>query len=444
MFGECLSSRYWGRLSDKRGRKTIFLAGLAGTALALLCFGFAATAPVAVAWRLLAGLLNGNVVVFQLLLVELVQCPTDLGTASAMAQVCWSAGCCIGAWVGGRSSDPVRAWPAWFVPGSVWDHHPYLLPNVVCAVILLLELMIGARWLCEPEAKSRCAKEIIADPCSAYAARRYVVISAIMALYVCIVGPTSPSPLTTDISHLMATEQLLLRLFSKPKLIPPLKPSMWFTGGFGYSTKHVGEILAVQNAMQFVLGIVVVCLSRLYSLSQHRWSVLQVVPFVFATLYAVDPLLLLVPRRWRETLIYANTLVRYPTQHVSHAAIAVMLKQIAPVKDAGSFYGSTQSLTTGCRCFGSFISGPLQALGTACGTLLLPWWANALIAAVCLIPLRQAMNKDVVEFNEEEALNLSPKETTPLLAYYNSRECRGGGGVLSQRTDPQLRRVSAC
>ena len=57
-FAEFSSGVAWGRLSDRVGRKPVLLAGLAGTALSMLVFGFARNLPVAVLGRALGGLLN--------------------------------------------------------------------------------------------------------------------------------------------------------------------------------------------------------------------------------------------------------------------------------------------------------------------------------------------------------------------------------------------------
>ena len=56
---EFASGFFWGRLSDRVGRKPVLLAGLAGTALSMLVFGFAPNLPVALVGRALGGLLNG-------------------------------------------------------------------------------------------------------------------------------------------------------------------------------------------------------------------------------------------------------------------------------------------------------------------------------------------------------------------------------------------------
>jgi MFS family permease len=65
----------WGTVSDKYGRKPIVLSGLAGVALSSLIFGVATNYWVALAARVLGGLLNGNVSVMQTTVAEMVKDP---------------------------------------------------------------------------------------------------------------------------------------------------------------------------------------------------------------------------------------------------------------------------------------------------------------------------------------------------------------------------------
>lgn len=58
-FMECVSGIFWGRLSDRIGRKRVLLGGMFGTGLSMLLFGFARSLPMALFARALGGLLNG-------------------------------------------------------------------------------------------------------------------------------------------------------------------------------------------------------------------------------------------------------------------------------------------------------------------------------------------------------------------------------------------------
>ncbi len=58
-FAEFSTGIIWGKLSDRIGRKPVLLAGLGGTLLSMLMFGFASSLPVALVGRALGGMLNG-------------------------------------------------------------------------------------------------------------------------------------------------------------------------------------------------------------------------------------------------------------------------------------------------------------------------------------------------------------------------------------------------
>lgn len=58
-FAECASGMFWGRLSDRVGRKKVLLGGLFGTGLSMCLFGFAKSLPMALFARAMGGLLNG-------------------------------------------------------------------------------------------------------------------------------------------------------------------------------------------------------------------------------------------------------------------------------------------------------------------------------------------------------------------------------------------------
>lgn len=60
-FAEFASSVFWGRLSDRIGRKPVLLGGLFGTGLSMLLLGFATTFPMVLFARVIGGLLNGYV-----------------------------------------------------------------------------------------------------------------------------------------------------------------------------------------------------------------------------------------------------------------------------------------------------------------------------------------------------------------------------------------------
>lgn len=49
--------------------------------------------------------------------------------------------------IGGALARPVKAFPSIFAPGSLWDHYPYLLPNLFSAVCVFMGVIIGVLFL---------------------------------------------------------------------------------------------------------------------------------------------------------------------------------------------------------------------------------------------------------------------------------------------------------
>ena len=146
-FAEAISSCIWGRISDKFGRKSILLCGLAGTGISMLLFGFATNIYVALLARALGGLLNGNIGVLQTTISEVVKNEAHKGIGFALMPAIWCVGAAIGSALGGSLADPVRSYPTVFPPGGLLDQYPYLLPNLVCCFVVVIAITVGILFL---------------------------------------------------------------------------------------------------------------------------------------------------------------------------------------------------------------------------------------------------------------------------------------------------------
>jgi len=71
-FSQFTSSVFWGRASDRFGRKATILFGVLGTLISSLLFGLSKSVPQAIAARCLCGLLNGNVGILRTFVAEIV------------------------------------------------------------------------------------------------------------------------------------------------------------------------------------------------------------------------------------------------------------------------------------------------------------------------------------------------------------------------------------
>ncbi|KAK3307034.1 major facilitator superfamily domain-containing protein [Chaetomium strumarium] len=175
-FAEFSTSVFWGRLSDKVGRKPVLLMGMAGTGLSVLIFGFAPNLQVALLARALGGFLNGyalpvdagtlgqadgrsNIAVLQTTVGELVTVKEHQPRAYAVMPLVWCIGSIVGPMIGGALAKPVESLPSVFAPGSIWDRFPYLLPNLFSAICVSVGVVIGVLFLEETHAEKKLCRD---------------------------------------------------------------------------------------------------------------------------------------------------------------------------------------------------------------------------------------------------------------------------------------------
>jgi MFS family permease len=183
---EALTAMGWGALSDRYGRKPIVLIGLGGVAISSLVFGLAKSYWVALLARFIGGALNGNVAVMQTMVAEMVKKPehereflppislnntlltSPTAKAYAVQPFVWTLGGIFGSAMGGFLAQPARFYPGLFSPDSFWAEYPYLLPNLVAVVIIVLAIIQGAFFLEETNPKELQTDNAIDDNASVF------------------------------------------------------------------------------------------------------------------------------------------------------------------------------------------------------------------------------------------------------------------------------------
>lgn len=156
-FAEFSAGMFWGRMSDRIGRKPVLIMGLIGTALSMVAFGFAPNLATAMIARALGGLLNGNIGVLQTTVAEIVTVKEHQPRAYSIMPFVWCLGSIIGPAMGGALAQPCDNYPWLFQRNTLFDRFPFLLPNLVCIVVLLCGIVVGTLFLEEthPEKKHR-------------------------------------------------------------------------------------------------------------------------------------------------------------------------------------------------------------------------------------------------------------------------------------------------
>jgi MFS family permease len=132
---------FWGWLSDHIGRKPVILLGTFFTAVCFIGFGFVKTLPQAIAVQALMGLLNGNQGVVSTCLGEITD-RSNQSKAFTYLPVLYGLGGITGPVIGGMLVSPRNPFNK-----SKPNKYPFLLPNLLSAAILVVDLALTAIFL---------------------------------------------------------------------------------------------------------------------------------------------------------------------------------------------------------------------------------------------------------------------------------------------------------
>ncbi|KAF2830680.1 MFS general substrate transporter [Ophiobolus disseminans] len=472
-FAECISGIFWGRLSDRIGRKKVLLGGLFGTGLSMILFGFARSLPMALVARALGGLLNGNIGVLQTTVAELVTDEKHQPRAYSIMPFVWCLGTIIGGFLGGVLARPAQEWPETF-QGTIFDTYPYLLPNLFCAAVVLFGLTVGILFLEEthedrkydPDCGRDAGQWILRkvwrraaeapfsdkdasmdemrsmleehDDIQAYrstsssptlCSTRTSTEAPIFALDKEIQTPPSAKQAFTRqvclnivcygilAFHTISLEQLLPILMSKKP--PPQGDThlpFYFSGGFGWSTQTNGKFLATQGALQmFAQLIVFPWMSKKLGSLRTFWITLALYP----VLYLLAPYLALLPQNLRIPGLMVLLVGKVTLQSLSYPSLAIILANSSPSKRVlGTLNGAAASSASISRGFGPTISGFMDGIGEGKHMSGLAWWTIAGVALLGWGPgfmLQEGKKWTAPAAEDEEALLSTDSDTESII-----------------------------
>ncbi|KAK4683154.1 hypothetical protein QC764_122660 [Podospora pseudoanserina] len=408
---EALMGMYWGGLSDRIGRKPVLLLGCVGTMFSMIMVGFAYNIWIALAGRVIGGLLNGNIAVIQTMVGELVTKPEHEPKAYSIMPFVWSVGTIIGPMIGGLFADPHESYPYLFPTGSLFQRFPYLLPNLICAALLLVSIMMGYFLLEEthPDMQPRISlpdhtflsentplietSDAIKRPAVDMRDENYgtmrdrdikepkdiekqhtnIFSKRIMAVVV---------SLSIFTYHSMTYDHLMPIFFEDDRvpihaLFGTVNP-LYSPGGLGLSLQAVGMILAVQGIIALVVQAVIFP-PLAERIGVHRLFIIVTVLHPIA--YMIVPGLLYVPDQLLYPAIYFCLGVRNFLSIILYPLLLILIKEATPSPSVlGKVNGLAASAGAACRMIAPPVAGYLYAMGKRVDCTALAWWGSALVA----------------------------------------------------------------
>ncbi|KAJ2732380.1 hypothetical protein IW152_003853 [Coemansia sp. BCRC 34962] len=369
---------YWGRLSDRIGRRPVLIAGLIGTLAVSVLFGVCKSFTMALLVRLAAGVFAGNAAVMKSAMAEIAD-DTNRSRMMALLPLTWNFGSMVGSGVGGVFANPAQQFPGVFGDSKLFIYFPYLLPcligSTVAAFGLIAAIFNFRETLVRPvqSAEEPVCEQPAAAGCSTERTPLLVQPAATS------VAPAKQnsmrSLLTPLVLRVMATNAIMCFAYNMcDQLYPIFAATDPRDGGLGLDPRSIGISLGIEGIVVVYIQLVVYPrLERKYGvLYCYRRGLSFAIPYLvsmpFLSVIALhlqnqagtSAASMLAEKIAMWAILMSLMTMRITSSVMAFTSINMMITNMAPTRaDLGFMNGTQQLAMSVVRIFAPIVSGSL-------------------------------------------------------------------------------------
>lgn len=456
---QALMGIWWGRASDRFGRKPTILFGLICTMTSSVLFGFSKTLVWALLARGFGGLANGNVGTIRTAVAELVPQKELQPRAFSIMPMVWSIGSILGPSFGGALVHPNERFPGLFRNSSFFHQHPFSLPGLVSGIFFLVGILAGFLFLqesletkkhrkdyglmlgsaltrsCtgrkgrlrkpkswnpadEDESRPLLGTDADREPGTPLSRKRSSkqqfpskepgyreVFSRQSSINLC--------AYTLLAMHSVAYDQLLPVFLHHPEQginDPAVSLPFKFAGGFGINSGRIGVLSTIYGIFGLVVQFTV------FPPFARKFGVLQCFKYTvlsFPVIYLLTPFTSLLPTQFtKQAVMLALMLCKGLLCVFAFPCSTILLTNSAvSLRILGTLNGVSTSISAIGRAAGPALCGFAFSIGVDRGYIIMPWWLLSVIAIFAAVPVFWLVemegfgNKDNEEDDSDEEID---------------------------------------
>ncbi|EAW08355.1 MFS transporter [Aspergillus clavatus NRRL 1] len=419
----------WGTASDTLGRKPIILCGLTFTMIFSLMFGMSKTMGMLLVSRAFLGFMNGNVGIIRTMVAEMVPEKELQPRAFSIMPLVWTIGSIFGPAFGGALARPAEKHPEIFGNWDLLKEYPFLLPNMVSALLFVIGITTGFLFLHETLAAKKHQSDVgvrlgqaLTSGCTGRRQKSLYLETQEDDERTALLGNHGKasrstgkatkrpswkevfSPQSTLVlaaysmlaMHNMAFDSLLpvflhtplQRLDGNPDVKLPFK----FIGGFGVDSQRIGMYYTLIG----IIGMFVQFF--IFPTAAKRFGVLnclKVVSIIFPIIYFLTPFMALTPASVRSYVVFMLMLTKLACTIFGFPCCTIMMTNSATsLSVLGTLNGVGTSVSAVGRAAGPALVGATFSYGVSRGYVILPWWILAVFGALSAVPLFWVVESD--------------------------------------------------